>query len=64
MKAIGKNIIIEVIKEGSTKTKGGVLLSETHKKDIRYRQGKVVSVGTMVEGIKENNIIFYDNKLS
>tara|TARA_R100001244_G_scaffold28837_1_gene28191 strand:+ start:962 stop:1222 length:261 start_codon:yes stop_codon:yes gene_type:complete len=60
MKAIGKNIIIEVIKEGSTKTKGGVLLSETHKQDIRYRQAKVVSVGTMVEGIKENNIIFYD----
>ena len=60
MKAIGKNIVIEIIKEGSTKTKGGLILSETHKNDIRYRQAIVKSVGTLVEGIKENDTIFYD----
>ena len=37
MKAIGKNIVIQPIKEGVTQTKGGLILSESHKKDIRYR---------------------------
>jgi co-chaperonin GroES (HSP10) len=60
MRAIGKNIIIQPIKQGTTKTKGGLILSETHKKDIRYREASVHSVGDTVVGIKKNNTIFYD----
>ena len=60
MKAIGRNLIIEKIKEGTTKTKGGLLLAENQREDIRYVQATVISVGTEVEGVNENDIIFYD----
>jgi co-chaperonin GroES (HSP10) len=36
MKAIGRNLIIKKIKEGTTKTKGGLLLAENQRSDIRY----------------------------
>ena len=36
MKAVGRNLIIQKTKEGTTKTKGGLLLAETHRDDIRY----------------------------
>ena len=60
MKAIGRNLIISKTKEGTTKTKGGLLLAENQREDIRYIQATVISVGTEVEGINENDIIFYD----
>jgi len=60
MKAIGRNLIIEKVKEGTTKTKGGLLLAETHRDDIRYTEAKVISIGNDVEGVKENDNIFFD----
>jgi len=60
MKAIGRNLIIQKIKEGTTKTKGGLLLAETHRDDIRYTEAKVISVGESVGGIKEQDNIFFD----
>jgi co-chaperonin GroES (HSP10) len=36
MKAIGRNLIIQKVKEGTTATKGGLLLAENQKDDIRY----------------------------
>ena len=60
MKAIGKNLIIEKIKEGTTKTKGGLLLAENQREDIRYVEATVLSVGEQVEGLKEKDSIFFD----
>ena len=60
MKAIGRNLIIEKVKEGTTKTKGGLLLAENHIDDIRYVEAKILSIGTEVEGVKEGDSIFYD----
>ena len=60
MKAIGKNLIIEKLKEGTTKTKGGLMLAENQREDIRYVEAKVLSIGDEVVGIKENDKIFYD----
>lgn len=60
MKAIGNNIIIEKLKEGTTSTKGGLFLAETHKEDIRYIEGRVISVGDTVAGIEENDVIYFD----
>ena len=60
MKAIGRNIIIEKIKEGTTKTKGGLLLAENQREDIRYVEATVLSVGEQVEGLKEKDSIFFD----
>ena len=60
MKAIGRNIIIKKVKEGTTKTKGGLLLAELHRDDIRYTEAKVISIGSAIVGVKENDRIFFD----
>ena len=60
MKAIGKCLIIEKVKEGTTKTKGGLMLAENQREDIRYVEARVLSVGEEVVGVKENDQIFYD----
>ena len=60
MKAIGRNLIIEKTKEGITKTKGGLILAEAHKDDIRYVEANVISIGGDVVAIKEGDKIFYD----
>ncbi len=60
MKAIGKCLIIDKIKEGTTKTKGGLLLAENQREDIRYLQAKVLSIGDEIVGVKEGDTIFYD----
>ncbi len=60
MKAIGRNLIINKAKEGTTKTKGGLLLAENQRDDIRYVKASVVSVGSEVEGVTKDDTIFYD----
>tara|TARA_R100000734_G_scaffold4345_2_gene3794 strand:- start:270 stop:530 length:261 start_codon:yes stop_codon:yes gene_type:complete len=60
MKAIGRNLIIIKEKEGTTKTDGGLLLSENQREDIRYVKASVVSAGEEVAGIKEKDIIYFD----
>ena len=42
MKAIGRNIIIEKKKEGTTRTEGGLLLAENQRDDIRYTEANSV----------------------
>ena len=60
MKAIGKYIVINPIKETETKTKGGLLLAEAQREDIRYRQADVVATGSEVNYIKKKDKIYYD----
>jgi chaperonin GroES len=60
MKAVGKRLIIEKIKEGTTQTKGGLMLAESQREDIRYIRAKVLHVGDEVVGVKTNDEIFYD----
>ena len=60
MKAIGRNIIINKLKEGITKTKGGLLLAESHREDIRYVEATVVSTGSECDGINKDDVIYYD----
>jgi len=60
MRAIGGYLVIRDIKEKPTKTKGGLLLTDKIKEDIRYRQGLVKSVGELVQGVKNNDKIYYD----
>ena len=59
MKAVNKYIIIDRIKEPQIK-KNGLILSDKHQDEIRYRKAKVCSVGTNVEGISTDDIIYYD----
>tara|TARA_R100001460_G_scaffold102089_1_gene146323 strand:+ start:84 stop:344 length:261 start_codon:yes stop_codon:yes gene_type:complete len=60
MKAIGKYIVISPIKEDNAKTKGGLILAESHKTDLRYKRAEVVKPGTDVKVLKEGDKIFYD----
>ena len=64
MKAIGRNLIIEAVKQGVAETKGGLLLAERQREDIRYEEAKVISVGDEVVGIKKGDIIYFDKNNS
>ena len=64
MKAIGRNLIVNMTKVGVSETKGGLLLAEKQREDIRYTEGVIVSVGDEVTGIKEKDIIYYDKNNS
>ena len=59
MKAINHYIIVEKIKQGP-KTVGGLILTEDIDEDNRYIKAKVISIGNLVEGIKDNDIVYYD----
>ena len=60
MKAIGKYIVIDPIKEVNTTTKGGLILAEKQREDVRYRRAKVVEPGSNVEVLKKDDEIYYD----
>jgi|TARA_B110000908_G_scaffold170972_1_gene232167 co-chaperonin GroES (HSP10) len=59
MKAINSYIIIEDMKEGPKKV-GGLILTEELDSDNRYVKSKVISVGNLVEGINEKDVVYYD----
>ena len=59
MKAVNHYLIIEPIKEGPKKV-GGLILTDEVNEDNRYIKAKVVSIGNLVEGIKEADVIYYD----
>jgi len=60
MKAVGKYIVIDPIKETDTTTKGGLILAEKQREDIRYRRAKVLEPGSDVEVLKKGDEIYYD----
>jgi co-chaperonin GroES (HSP10) len=59
MKAVNDYIIIDKTKIEPKKV-GGLILTEDTDKDNRYLKAKVLSVGNLVEGIKENDVVYYD----
>jgi len=59
MKAINYYLVVDKIKEAPKKV-GGLELTETQNKDIRYLKAKVVSVGDQVPLIKEGDVVWYD----
>lgn len=59
MKAINRFIIIEKLKD-EPKTIAGLELTESTDTDTRYDRAKVVSVGNLVEGLANGDIIQYD----
>jgi len=59
MKPIVKYIVIKKIEE-EVKTESGILLSSEDVSSMRYQKGKVVKPGTLVDTIKEKDIIYYD----
>jgi co-chaperonin GroES (HSP10) len=60
MKAVGTYLIITPKKDLAEKTKGGLILREKDREDIRYKQAVVESVGIEVKGVEIGDIICYD----
>ena len=59
MKAVNHYIIVEDIKTGPKKVAGLIVTDDTDV-DNRYIKAKVISIGNLVEGIKEKDIVYYD----
>ena len=59
MKAVNHYIIIEQIKEEPKKV-AGLILTENVDDDNRYLKAKVISIGNLVEGIDEKDVVYFD----
>ena len=59
MKAVNHYIIVENIKIEPKKV-GGLILTEDIDEDNRYIKAQVISTGNLVEGIKDNDVVYYD----
>lgn len=57
--AVGKFILIEPIKEELTNTLG-MKLSTNDDFQYRYRKAKAISIGTLVESVKKDQIVYFD----
>ena len=64
MKAIGRNIIIKKTEEQNKTTKGGLILTEKQREDVRFQQAKVIQVGEAVVAVKNEDIIYFDKSAS
>ncbi len=60
MRAIGNNLIIKKIEESNQKTKGGLILTDKQREDVRFQQAKVLEVGDSVVAVKKNDLIYFD----
>ena len=59
MKAVNNYIIVEKIKTEQKKV-AGLIMTEDIDDDNRYIKAKVISVGNLVEGIKDGDVVYYD----
>ena len=59
MKAVNHYIIVKNIKTEPKKV-AGLIMTEELDDDNRYIKAEVISVGNLVEGIKEKDIVYYD----
>ena len=59
MKAVNHYIIVKIIKTEQKKV-AGLIVTEDIDDDNRYIKAQAISVGNLVEGIKDNDIVYYD----
>ena len=59
MKAVNNYIIVKKIKLEQKKV-AGLIMTEKTDDDNRYIKAKVISVGNLVEGINNKDIVYYD----
>ena len=59
MKAINRYIVVDKIKV-EPKIVAGLIMTDDTDSDNRYLRAKIISTGNLVEGLKDNDIIFYD----
>ena len=61
MRAIGNNLVIKKIEKPNQSTKGGLLLTEKQREDVRFQKAEVIKVGDTVVAVKEKDVIFLVN---
>jgi co-chaperonin GroES (HSP10) len=59
MKAVNHYIIVKNIKTEPRKVAGLIMTDDTDKEN-RYIKADVISIGNLVEGIKEKDVVYYD----
>jgi len=59
MKPINKYIVVQKLEE-ELKTESGLILSQEDAKNFRYAKAKVVKVGSNIDVINEDDLIYYD----
>ena len=59
MRAINNYIIAKNIKTEPKKVAGLIMTDETDQ-DNRYIKAEIISIGNLVEGINEKDIVYYD----
>lgn len=58
-KAVGKFLIIEPVKE-ELKNSLGMQISLSDDNQIRYRRAKAISVGNLIDTVKEGQMVYFD----
>lgn len=62
MRAIGKYIVIEPIKE-ETKASSGLIMTNTDENDLRYGKAECIHVGQdVIPDINGGTIVYYDRR--
>jgi co-chaperonin GroES (HSP10) len=59
MKAVNNYIVVENIKIEPKKV-AGLIMTENIDEDNRYIKANVISTGNLVEGIKDQDVVYYD----
>ena len=59
MQAVNDYVIVDIVKEGPTKV-GGLILTDETDETNRYKKANIISVGNMVEVVKQGDSIYYD----
>ena len=59
MKAINRYIVVDKIKL-EPKMVAGLIMTDNTDSDNRYLRAKIISTGNLVEGLKDDDVIFYD----
>ena len=59
MKAINRYIVVDKIKI-EPKMVSVLIMTDDTDSDNRYLRAKIISTGNLVEGLKDNDVIFYD----
>ena len=59
MKAINRYIIVQNIKTEPKKVAGLIMTDKTDV-DNRYLKANIISCGNLVEGLKDNDVVYYD----
>ena len=59
MKAINRYIVVDKIKT-EPKMVAGLIMTDDTDSDNRYLRAKIISTGNLVEGLKDDDVIFYD----